>query len=561
VRGGTAEEIFEARKRRHETDTIRDPKDLGFHAVIGMFGADKIAWRIVSSKSGRQSEVQAWANAEEIRLISQHGGVLRDMDSKLEQTLNLTKGGKGDPAAVWAGIEARRRLSFTKFKAAMEAYVEEHESALVPSKYVDDDGYTLGSGLSTFRKGVMRKGMPDEADIVAWAEALPKWHWDGRESDEFRQGRVDQGREKSRIAFTKFKAAMEAYVAVHESALVPQAFVDDDGYALGSQLNSFRQGTMRKGMPNEAVIDAWAEALPKWHWNAQKSDEFRQGRVDHGQERSRIAFAKFKVAMEAYVAEHGSALVPNKHVDDDGYKLGARLNGFRTGNLWKGTTDEVEVVAWAEALPKWSWKARETDEFHQDRVRIGQKRSQIAFSAFKVAMEAYVAEHDSALVPFKFVDADGYALGSRLLGFRQGQMWKGATDEAKRVAWAEALPKWAWDARDTDEFRQERAQRRIDQAAAKRRAELVRARSIAVPFVKSQKRRKEMRAASTDFLGKGGIAVLYMVSNDKETIRRVDKDGMMREREIVGPVVDPSIAAAEAGPSNPNAFVTDSDSD
>ena len=154
VRVGTAEENFEARKRAHETDTVIHPKDLGFHAVIGMFGTDKIEWRVLSSQPGRRSEVQAWANAEEIRLIAEHGGVLRDMDAKLTQTLNLTKGGQwGDAAARWEGIDAHRRRALTKFKAAMEAYVEEHESALVPVKYVDDGRVQVGLATAQLSDG------------------------------------------------------------------------------------------------------------------------------------------------------------------------------------------------------------------------------------------------------------------------------------------------------------------------------------------------------------------------------------------------------------------------
>ena len=99
VRVGTAEAIFKIRKRQHETDAAREDKDLGFHAVIDMFGADAIAWRIVSSESGPRIAMQELANAEEIRLIDEHGGVLRDMDAKRTQTLNLTKGGQGDARA------------------------------------------------------------------------------------------------------------------------------------------------------------------------------------------------------------------------------------------------------------------------------------------------------------------------------------------------------------------------------------------------------------------------------------------------------------------------------
>ena len=319
VRPGTAEENFEARKRQHERDTIRDPKDLGFHAVIGMYGTDKIEWRIVSSKPGRRSEVQAWADAEEIRLIAEHGGVLRNMDAKLKQTLNLAKGGQGDPAVVWAGIEAKRRRIFSKFKAAMEAYVEEHGSALVPKAYVDDDGYPLGQKLNDFRHGVMRKGMSDQTHIEAWAEALPKWAWNARETDEWREGRTQ-----------------------------------------------------------------------------------------------------------------------------------------RLKDMWKNESAEAKAD------------------------RIAKTRAAMATDASK----------------------------------------------AKQVQAAK------------------------DRMATERRAELERARPIAVPFVKSHKRRKELRAASTNFSGRRGNAVLYMISEDGKTIRSVQKSGAMTEDTIVGPVVDPA---------SPDAFDSDSD--
>ena len=186
VRAGTVEENFEARKGEHETGSIRDPKDLGFHAVIGMFGADKIAWRIVNSKSGPRSVVQTWANAEEKRLIAEHGGVLRDMDAKLAQTLNLTDGGKGDCASYWEAIDARRRRALNKFKAAMESHVAEYKSALVPQCFVDEDGYPLGERLSQFRRGQMRRGLPDQRAIEDWAAALPSWAWNAQKAEENR---------------------------------------------------------------------------------------------------------------------------------------------------------------------------------------------------------------------------------------------------------------------------------------------------------------------------------------------------------------------------------------
>jgi hypothetical protein len=382
VRAGTAEALFAKRKREHETVAAREDKDLGLHAVIDRFGPEAIAWRIVSSATGPRTAMQELANAEEIRLINEHGGVLRDMDAKRKQTLNLTKGGQGDARAVWDAIDARRKRAYTKFRAAMEAYVEEHESALVSRTHVDDDGYKLGVQLNGFRQGKNWRGASWEDEARAWSEALPRWHWDARKSDEYRERYAQRVQERSKRAYTKFKAAMEAYVEAHESALVSNAYVDADGYRLGGQLNSFRRGRM-----------------------------------------------------------------------------------------WKGTPWEDEARAWAERLPNWSLDARESDEYREDL-----------------------------------------------------------------------------------------AQRATAQLANERRAELERARLIAVPFEKSKKRRSEMRAASTDFLGKKGNAVLYMVSEDGETIRRVQPNGDMgRQKYIVGPVVDPPVAP-EPGPSDLNAaFVSDSE--
>lgn len=417
VRQGTAEAVFASRKRQHETKAAREAKDLGLHAVIDRFGPEAMAWHIVSSKTGPRTAMQELANAEEIRLIDKNGGILRDMDAKLEQTLNLTKGGQGDARAWWAGIDARRKRAYTKFQAAMAKYVEEHDSALVPTAYVDeDDGYPLGVRLNQFRRGGMWKGVPWEDEAKEWAQTLPKFYWDARQSSEYHEGYAQRGQERSRGAFDGFKVRMEAYVEIHKSALVPHKYVDEDGYSLGKHLNNFRQGQTWKGAPWEREAEDWAKTLPKWHWNAHESSECH------------------------------------------------------------------------EALSQRSQQQRDNETAEQKADRV---------TKFKKTMDNKTAEQK----------AESLAKIKKTM----------ATDASKAK------------------------RRKISTAQLERevRAELECARTIAVPFEKSKKRRVEMRAASTDFLGKRGNAVLYMTSEDGKTIRRVSTDGMMRERDIVGPVVDP----------------------
>jgi hypothetical protein len=378
VRVGTAEDVFAKRKREHEIAAAREDKDLGLHAVIGRFGPDAMAWRIVSSETGPRTAMRELANAEEIRLIDEHGGVLQDMDAKRKQTLNLTKGGHGDARMLWANMDARRRRAYTKFQAAMKKYVEAHDSALVPNAYVDDDGHRLGTQLFNFRRGGMRKGAPWESEAKAWAEALPKWQWNARNDDLFHSRRGQQKR-----------------------------------------------------------------------WNG---------------------YARFKAQMMKHITKSKSAYVARDFVDVKGYPLGQQLHDFRLGHTWKGTPWEDEARGWAEALPRWTWNAKQSDEY--------------AALRRKLAIEQHVTE---------------------------------------------------------------------------RRAELERARMVVVPFEKSKRRRIELHVASTDFSGRMGNAVLYMISEDGKTIRRVQKNGSMGEEYIVGPVVD--AAVPEAAPLDLNASFVSSGSD
>jgi hypothetical protein len=434
VRQGTAEAIFAVRKREHELKAAREDKDLGLHAVIDRFGPEAMAWRIVSSASGPRTAMRELANAEEIRLIDENGGILRDMDAKRTQTLNLTKGGQGDARAVWEAIDARRKRAYTKFQVAMAKYVEEHKSALVPREYVDeDDGYPLGGRLHDFRQGHCWKGTPWEEEAKAWAKTLPKFYWDARESDEYREGFAQRGQQRTREAFETFQAAMAKYVEEHQSALVPYEYVDEDEYTLGVRLSKFRQGQMWKGTPWEDEAKAWAQALSKFYWDARESDEYREGFAQRGQDQ------------------------------------------------WKNASNE-ERAEWCKAMSD----AQNRPDVHAAAVQRGK---------------------DQAANETAEQKADRLAKQKRTM----------ATDASKTK------------------------RRKIATAQREKevRTELERARLIVVPFEKSKKRRAEMYAASTDFSGHRGNAVLYMVSEDGATIRRVQKDGDMGKKYIVGPVVDP----------------------
>lgn len=80
--------------------------------------------------------------------------------------------------------------------------------------------------------------------------------------------------------FNRFKREMEAYVEEFGTSSVPVVYVNPlTGAKLGSMLAHFRRGTMRRGALNQQEIEAWAEALPGWAWNALQTEENRKAAI------------------------------------------------------------------------------------------------------------------------------------------------------------------------------------------------------------------------------------------------------------------------------------------
>ena len=107
---------LEARTCHHKSVSLKKPKELGLHALWMQYPYDD-HWHIQVVETRRfvdRIDACNWMDAEEKRLISEHGGVLCNMEKDLKQTLNLTKGGQGNPRLVWDGLVARSRRQLTK---------------------------------------------------------------------------------------------------------------------------------------------------------------------------------------------------------------------------------------------------------------------------------------------------------------------------------------------------------------------------------------------------------------------------------------------------------------
>ena len=73
-----------------------------------------------------------WMNQREITLIQENGGILKNMDAKLKQTLNLTSGGQGDPKKVYECILAKSRKKLNKKWPAFKKFYARENNIQIP---------------------------------------------------------------------------------------------------------------------------------------------------------------------------------------------------------------------------------------------------------------------------------------------------------------------------------------------------------------------------------------------------------------------------------------------
>jgi hypothetical protein len=388
----TPERVANERWNAENRQAIREDHAIGLLACIDMYGNDAFDDNVVEWRRGPRSVVQVWANEREIALIAEHGGPLRDPTKRLKQTLNLTKGGKGN--VNFAARDALSLLKWTKFCCEMQEYVDLHKDSVVSRFYTSSSGYRLGQQLANVRVGMYWKGQTTELARKTWLETLPGFTWSVNQS-----------------SWELFLHELQLFVQSTGTANVTQNHVAASGYKLGWHVSNVRCGAYWKGHAKEQRRKQLLEELPGWVWSSYD-----------------VSWQTFLNALKAYVALHNTSKVPLGFVTKSGYKLGSQLANVRSGMYWRGHPDKKHRKELLEALPHWTWSPFE-----------------LAWQNFKSALQKYVETKGTSIVPNKYVDLAGYKLGSQLNCVRyQGRFWKNKPDEAERVAWLEALPGWTW---------------------------------------------------------------------------------------------------------------------
>ena len=292
-------------------------------------------------------------------------------------------------ASLRTYLVERATDSWNYWYGLLEAYIAKHGDTRVPRSHKKQDGVALGGWVSVQRQDY-KKGQLSQERITR-LETLAGWVWEPHH-------------QQWAVGFK----ALEAYIAEHGDAMVHHYHKTQDGVALGQWVSEQRT-VYRKGLLSQERI-AKLEALVGWVWGA----------FD-------LQWEEAFSALETYIAEHGDARVALRHKTKDGVALGQWVQDRRK-NYKKGQLPQDRITR-LEGLTGWVW-----DQLTQ--------RWEEAFNA----LEAYIAEHGDARVANAYKTQDGFALGiwvrNQRVTKKKGQL------SQERITRLEALPGWAWSAKE-----------------------------------------------------------------------------------------------------------------
>ncbi|MGW4847393.1 helicase associated domain-containing protein [Nocardia brasiliensis] len=216
------------------------------------------------------------------------------------------------PGWTWNAVADQWEDGF----AALADFVEQHGHARVPRDFLVGD-FRLWQWVLTQRSRYAKGRMPDKQ--MKRLEDLTGWSWDTL-ADQWEEG----------------LAHLVDYVTEHGQALVPQDYVRQGGFRLGTWVATQRS-RYAKGTLDPARVRRIEQSVPDWSW-------------DPYTDRWELGFAH----LFTYVEKHGHARVPRAY-EVDGYRLGGWCKTQRTAHA-KGSlsTERYERL---NSLTGWTWDA------------------------------------------------------------------------------------------------------------------------------------------------------------------------------------------------------------
>jgi len=206
---------------------------------------------------------------------------------------------------VWDPYDAGYQIGM----AHLRVYIAREGHANVPTKYVTDDGFTIGKWVTNRRKdrtiGRLSTAKIAELDALGMV-------WDPLDA-QYQTG----------------VAHLQAYAAAEGHARVPFDHIADDGFRLGGWAVKRREDRRVGRLSTGRVAELSALGVV---WSPSRETGYRIG-VDH---------------LRVYIAREGHATVPVNHISDDGFTLGnwvlRRRKDRRIGRLSKAKITELSAL-------------------------------------------------------------------------------------------------------------------------------------------------------------------------------------------------------------------------
>ncbi|MBO5910550.1 MAG: HNH endonuclease, partial [Clostridia bacterium] len=260
---------------------------------------------------------------------------------------------------VWRDRENKFPYSFKDFCARLLVYKEEKKTLLISRSYVCEDGYPLGEKVHNLRNGTIRTneeekrilkdiGFVWEVDyfdiflthlleyreekgdcLVPQDYICEDGYQLGKTVNNIRTGTFNINAEQKKILnspqinfvwdatnyfdFDKFYSHLLEYVKSNNTSQVPQKYVCEDGYSLGSAVSRIRLKLLKLEPEQYSLIDS--EPI-NFVWKTDKSDDFD--------------FDLFITKLRQYVKDKGNAMVTDRYKCEDGYKLGQKVQYIRS---------------------------------------------------------------------------------------------------------------------------------------------------------------------------------------------------------------------------------------
>ena len=274
---------------------------------------------------------------------------------------------------IWGVLDERWELGYSE----LSDYASNHGNCIVPYDYISATGFRLGSWV------LNQRNVEEKIDLERKSrlEALPRWVWNTHDD-----------------IWTEKFSRLKKYSEIHGNCLVPQYFIEDDGYKLGHAVSTLR--SRKDKLPQSQIDDL--NSLKGWFWDKHEG---------HWQ----LAYQE----LLKYLDEHGTALVPSKYVAKNGFNLGRWTTQQRT---FRASLSE-ERVKKLESLKGWLWNTT------IDYWSIGYER-----------LLDFIKINGHTNISIKLKMEDGYGLGSWVHKQKKSK----ESLDSEQIQKLESLAGWEW---------------------------------------------------------------------------------------------------------------------